>query len=138
MPIFPDQTYIELAQAKARAETTADSDKLFDFMLAIFNNGMNRVWRNTDGLTPQQVFDGFGADAVPIVQNAGTLRGFILSVKPGTVLAAGGEFTVDAAGKITVTPPPPPVPAPEPEPAPVEPAPVDPIVPPIAPPVTGG
>lgn len=66
------------------------------------------VWANPDGLTPQEVLDAVGHDAVALFQ-VSSLVTQILAIATGSAPAAvmpeGWDFTANEDGTVTLVPP---------------------------------
>lgn len=83
------------------------SREIFDELVKVQRKGIELVW-NHPVLTPQQVVDGLGSDAIKVFQFHGGLTDYIKSVA-----AADGvnvelkyptnSFTVDQNGNITIS-----------------------------------
>lgn len=83
------------------------SREIFDELVKVQRKGIDLVW-NHPVLTPQQVVDGLGSDAIKVFQFHGGLTDYIKSVA-----AADGvnvelkyptnSFTVDQNGNITIS-----------------------------------
>ena len=77
-------------------------------LLQNFRSLYNEVWRNPDGLTPQQVCDALGGKASNLFVIAGTMAGALAQIDPAGLGAmasvpAGYAATVNADGTVTIT-----------------------------------
>ena len=86
-------------------------------LLANFRALYNDVWRNADGLTPQQVCDALGTRAGSLFVIAGTMANALYQIDPAGLGAmvnvpAGYATTIHADGTVTLTYTPTPTPAP--------------------------
>lgn len=80
---------------------------IFEELLKAQKKGIDLVW-NTPGLTPQQVIDGLGSDALKIFQFHGELTDFIKAIASIDGLDVQlkyptNAFTVDETGAIIVS-----------------------------------
>jgi hypothetical protein len=83
------------------------SKQTFKYLLEVQKNGVRAVW-NQPNLTPQEVIDELGSDALKIFQFHGGLTDYIESVAAveGIDIKLSyptNTFTIDQQGKITVT-----------------------------------
>lgn len=63
----------------------------------------NKVWKNSLGLTPQQVFDSFGVDAGTLHSMLGEVSSLCNSVKAGSLnLVEPKVVTIHQDGTVTV------------------------------------
>ena len=77
-------------------------------LLQHFRGLYQEVWRNPDGLTPQQVCDGLGTKAGSLFVIAGTLANALYQIDPaglGNMISvpAGYNATIHADGTVTIT-----------------------------------
>lgn len=94
-------------QAAERIRRTSAAN--FEILQRMQREGISMVWRNTSGLTPQQVCDGLGTDAGKAFDMHGRLTEFILGiaavegVQPKISLPTFA-FTRNPDGTVTVDP----------------------------------
>ena len=96
---------IDQKKAKVKAQVTTTSNLLFKVMRENLTVLFSTVFDNELGLTPQQVFDSFGADAAEL---AGILQGIgeaVSSLLPGgTGLSLPVNLVSNPDGTVTVAP----------------------------------
>ena len=94
----------QFLQANVRINTIASMRDLLSRMIGTYEIIMSSVWNNSDGLTPQQVLDGFGNNAGELFQLAGLCANTIITAAPGTTLSQPTKtFTINPDGTVTVT-----------------------------------
>ena len=90
-------------QEKTRDLLVRSMQSLFSNMRAVYVNNYRMVWQNPDGLTPQEVFDGFGEAAVEFFSTSLSLYRYLnMVVSDSLDLPAPYELTANADGTITV------------------------------------
>lgn len=72
-------------QVRAKLKVTRVVDAANLQLYRSYNVAMDTVWRNPDGLTPQQVLDAFGTDAAELFTFAATARNTVNTATPGTI-----------------------------------------------------
>lgn len=83
------------------------SKNCFEELLKIQSQGIKLVW-NHYSLTPQEIIDALGEDAIKIFQFHGKMTDYINTIATIEGISVNlaypkNSFTVDAQGKITVT-----------------------------------
>lgn len=71
-----------------------------------YNQVYGLIWKNPDGLTPQQAFDGLKKDAVSLLQIGVGMANYVNSIIPNSVPADGpSQYSVNPNpdGTVTVT-----------------------------------
>jgi hypothetical protein len=102
-------------QQRVVSQYKAEMQRLFGQMRATHDRLFREFWQNRSGLTPQQVSDAFGTEAVQVFILGGALKDFLNMIRPGTVTATPPfEFTPNADGTVTIGAP---VATPSPTPA---------------------
>ncbi|HVS73089.1 MAG TPA: hypothetical protein VHQ47_17675 [Phycisphaerae bacterium] len=100
----PPSTPEQIAQ-NVQQRVTARINSLFQQMGATFAFCMSQVWQNQN-VTPQQVFDAFGANGAELFRLANLLATTVNSAVPGTIADASLTpplpYTINADGSVTV------------------------------------
>jgi hypothetical protein len=102
----PQSTLTELTEGVVERITQITKD-IFDELIKVQRQGIDLVW-NHPVLTPQQVVDGLGSDALKVFQFHGGLTEYIKSVAniDGVTVDLkypSNAFTVDSSGNITIS-----------------------------------
>jgi len=103
----PNSTPVPLSTAQLEALTTQQiTNQLqtqFGNNIATFNRIYNLVWNNPQGLTPQQVLNGLGADATELFQLAVGMANYVNSIIPNTLpTTTPYAITFNQDGTVTV------------------------------------
>lgn len=98
----------EEKQKQAARRLQAIYAQMYDQMHRTFNRGMQLVWNNKQGLTPQEVFDAIGTDSDKALQLAAELKSAtekaaeIEGIDPPGLPEIPNEITVNADGTVIV------------------------------------
>jgi hypothetical protein len=94
---------IEEKKAIQKVVIKAGIQRSFDSILKNFDENFKLVWQNRQ-LTPQQVFDAFGVEAVQLFQLAGAIQQMMNTLKPGCLPQTPPKpFTINEDGTVTVS-----------------------------------
>ncbi len=112
MPILtkaPEPSILTHDQKKALTKALVQSsvNRCFASMLDAYKKNAAQVWENPQGLTPQDVLDGFGTDAAELFRLASLLKGVINAAVPGTIPDSAAPIVINADGTVTVNTEPP-------------------------------
>ena len=93
--------------ARATRRVKQSSSQLFQNMINTFNQTSQIIWANSQGLTPQEIFDELGTDGGELLQLSELLVTTVNTALPGTLPTEKPyDIAVDAEGNVTVTPKP--------------------------------
>ncbi len=94
---------VEQKQAAIKARIIASNNAMFEQARETFSYYHHQIWDNTQGLTPQQVVDGFGTDAGTLVTKLAGLKTFLNTLRPGSItLTPPKAITVNQDGTAKV------------------------------------
>lgn len=75
----------------------------FDALVANWIEAYDAVWNNKDGLTAQEVLDGFGKDATSLFQSSFATQNYINSIVPNTLTQTALQVpTFNQDGTVTL------------------------------------
>lgn len=104
-----DNTRQELTKEQKQQRTAdnlrSNSAAVFQRMVQTYEQGMRTVWRNQQGLTPQEVLDSLGVDAAEALRLSRVLKQAILQANPEQKLTSvpdGKDFQINGDGTVTV------------------------------------
>lgn len=80
--INPNDKSLAEIQAETVMEIRGQVAALWASMVSIYGHCMNVLWRNPNGLTPQQVCNAFGTKASELFMLAGMLANLLNTVAP--------------------------------------------------------
>ena len=93
----------EEKKQKTRDRLVRSMESLYGNMRAVYEQNFRAVWSNPDGLTPQEVMDAFGTDAVEFFSGGVGLYRYLDTVVPGGInLPAPSEVTPHGDGTVTI------------------------------------
>jgi len=94
---------LEKRQALAKNRLVAGMSTLFAHLKAEHERLAQIVWNNPRGMTPQEVLDGFGADAAELFRLSSLLVQVLNEAEPGGYpYQTPNEFTINGDGTVTV------------------------------------
>lgn len=98
-PTFTTAQY----QAQTQAYILRQMNMSFESLVDTFTTLFNMVWDNPT-LTPQQVFDAFGANASQLFVISSTIKTAVNTITPGTLnQTPPTAYTINNDGTVTVT-----------------------------------
>jgi hypothetical protein len=78
-------------------------NQLYSQMVKNLRENMALVWQNKDGLTPQEVFDAFGTDAVELLRLSSIVKNAINAATPGTIPDLTATITPNEDGTVSIS-----------------------------------
>lgn len=107
--LSPSQdTSLEAKQTRAAARIKSLTSQNYQQLLRAQKSGIDLVWRNSEGLTPQQVCDALGTSAGKIFAIHGTITDALVAAQTADGVAVNvalptNAFTVNQDGTVTVS-----------------------------------
>lgn len=99
----PDKPSLELTKLKSAESMKIRLAMSFKRLVDDFQNTFSDVWNNSEGLSPQEVFDSFGTDAAELFQLADTVGKAIETLQPGSITTkAPMKYEINKDGTVTV------------------------------------
>lgn len=97
----------EQKQAQTAIEAAKITERAFARMVRVQKEGIDLVWNNPNGLTPQEVCDGFGENAASIFMFHGAVTEAIMTVASMDGIEVNlsfptNKFTYNEDGTVTV------------------------------------
>lgn len=89
----PKKMTVAEKQAITKRQMERIINGLFAQMLLVFQKGQKLVYQNPYGLTKEQVFEGFGADAMELIRLATLLKDCLNLAAPGTIPDDGDPYS---------------------------------------------
>lgn len=93
---------VEQRQARAVARINASINGLYRQMLTVYNANMEIVWSNSDGLTPQQVLDGFTTEGGELLRLTAALTTAVNTATPDVIPPPSVVLNVAEDGTVTI------------------------------------
>lgn len=94
-------------QAQLKSQLLVQMQMSFRRLSLDFEDLFTKVWENQD-LTPQEVMDAFGTDAVQLFILAQATETYLNTILPGTISATPPlPYAINENGTVTINPPPP-------------------------------
>lgn len=94
---------LDVLKSEARSQIQALMNVSFDRLVRDFGTLFQQVWNNQNGLTPQQIFDAFGTDAVQLFVIAGTIQDAVNHIQPSTLNGTPPlPYVIHQDGTVTV------------------------------------
>jgi len=95
---------LEQKQVQAARRMTQIAKRMLEQIIASHKELLGVVYKNRQGLTPQQVYDGLGADAVEAVTLSRGLQAFVNTATGKTAIDTSEmpELTLNGDGTVTV------------------------------------
>jgi len=94
---------------------------IYQQLISSFNGGSKEFWRNTQGVSPEEIAAALGTDAVEIFQLHHKIGTLLAEINPAVIaegLSVVGEFTYNEDGSLTIVSTPEEIPELMPEPTP--------------------
>lgn len=93
----------ELLKIQAREQLEKMINLSFDRLIQDFNYLFSEVWVNSNGLSPQEVFDSFGEDASSLFLMAQAVQDCVNTIQPKTLdISAPAKYSLNKDGTVTI------------------------------------
>ena len=102
-------TTINAQRSKAELQTFIKNkiqgsiNHLYSQMVSTLRGNLALVWQNSDGLSPQEVFDAFGTDAVELLRLSSIVKNAINAATPNVIDDIPATLTPNEDGTVTVS-----------------------------------
>ena len=98
-PVITKEQKVQRLVQRVKGQSTMQ----FQQLVRSFIDNYNLVWNNPEGLTPEEVLNGFGKDATSLFQASVALQTMINTIVPGTLTqTALKPVTFNEDGTVTL------------------------------------